>query len=360
MSCVYTLKITLTTRTRHHSSTQRMNTVHTKPYVHGILNKNRTILARTITLVESQRPDHQEAVQHILTQLLPYTGNAYRIGITGVPGVGKSSFIETLGTHITQKGYTVAILAVDPSSARTGGSILADKTRMQNLSNNGQAFIRPSPSSGTLGGVARKTRETMLLCEAFGFDVILVETVGVGQSETAVVDMVDSFLVLLLANAGDEIQGIKKGVLEYADMIVVNKADSKNITPAQRAVQVYRRALRLMMPISPNWSPPVLMCSSLEGTGIPEVWQNITQHHLTLSNSGELKLKREQQQIQWMWTLFQEDLHQLLNQQHDNTQNIQNIENSVRQGFITVPVAVKALLKIITQKLLQNLEKTNS
>ena len=239
-------------------------TVEIDASVNGLLNGNRRILAKTITLIESSLSSHQVLAQAILDRLLPHTGKAVRLGITGVPGVGKSSFIESLGMLLVEKGHRVAVLAVDPSSTRSGGSILADKTRMERLSADSRAFIRPSPSGGTLGGVARKTRETMLVCEAAGFDVIIVETVGVGQSEITVSSMVDFFLVLMLAGAGDELQGIKKGVLELADAIAINKADGDNIEKAGRAKKDYETALHLLRPASPNWSPPVLTCSARE------------------------------------------------------------------------------------------------
>ena len=227
-------------------------------YVQGVLDSNRLMLSRTITLIESSLPNHQEMAATIIEKLLPHTGNAVRLGITGVPGAGKSTFIESFGTLLTDLGHRVAVLAIDPSSARSGGSVLGDKTRMLELSVNDHAFIRPSPSGGTLGGVARKTRETMLACEAAGFDVVIIETVGVGQSETAVASMVDFFLVLMIAGAGDELQGIKKGILEVADTIVINKADGDNVTRAERARREYETALHILTPGSAHWSPQVL------------------------------------------------------------------------------------------------------
>jgi LAO/AO transport system kinase len=277
-------------------------------YVQGVLDHNRLMLARTITLIESTLPAHQEMARTIIDSLLPSTGNSIRIGITGVPGAGKSTYIESFGTMLTELGHRVAVLAIDPSSTRSGGSILGDKTRMEKLAVNEKAFIRPSPSSGTLGGVARKTRETMLACEAAGFDVVIVETVGVGQSETTVASMVDFFLVLMIAGAGDELQGIKKGVLEVADAIVINKADGDNILRAQLAQKEYQAALHLLMPSSSNWSPPVLTCSALDMTGIDKVWETIIEHRAALTASRELAEKRKNQALDWMVYLLDEGL----------------------------------------------------
>ena len=240
---------------------------------------DRATLARAITLIESKRADHRKQAQRLVQELLPATGDAIRVGITGAPGVGKSLTIDTLGTHLTAKGHKVAVLAVDPSSTRTGGSILGDKTRMARLATDPNAFVRPSPSSGTLGGVAAKTRETMLICEAAGYDVVLVETVGIGQSETAVADMSDFFLALMLPGAGDELQGIKKGVVELADMIAVNKADGDNINRAKTAAAEYRAALHILTPRSPNWTPPVVTYSALTGDGVAELWAQVLLHN---------------------------------------------------------------------------------
>ncbi len=261
-------------------------------------------LARAITLVESRKHEHRELAADLLTQLMPDTGGADRVGLTGVPGVGKSTFIDEFGTRLTAAGHKVAVLAVDPSSSRTGGAILGDKTRMERLSADPQAFVRPSPASGSLGGVARATRESILLCEAAGFDVVLVETVGVGQSETTVSEMVDIFVVLMLAGAGDELQGIKRGVLEIADLIAVNKADGDNVKHARMAAADYRRAIHLMTPASPNWTPPVLTCSALTGEGLPEIWEQIAAHRDRLGATGERQERRQRQQIGWMWSLI--------------------------------------------------------
>jgi LAO/AO transport system kinase len=265
---------------------------------------DRAALARAITLIESRRADHQERARALVQALLPETGKAVRVGVTGMPGVGKSTTIEALGTFLTGQGHKVAALTVDPSSTRTGGSILADKTRMARLANDPAAFIRPSPSAGTLGGVAAKTRETMLLCEAAGYDVVLVETVGVGQSETAVADLTDFFLVLMLPGAGDELQGLKKGVLELADMLAVNKADGDNVVRARAAATEYGAAFHILTPRSPNWTPPVTTYSALTGEGIASLWHHILDHRERMTASGEFAARRREQQVKWMWALL--------------------------------------------------------
>jgi LAO/AO transport system kinase len=277
-------------------------------YVEGVLAGDRLTLARTITLIESALPAHQDLARKIVDKLLPSTGKGVRLGITGVPGAGKSTYIESFGTKLTELGFKVAVLAIDPSSIRSGGSILGDKTRMEKLAANQNAFIRPSPSSGTLGGVGRKTRETMLACEAAGYDVVIIETVGVGQSETTVASMVDFFLVLMIAGAGDELQGIKKGVLEVADAIVINKADGDNIQKAELAQKEYQNALHMLMPTSPNWSPPVLTCSALKSTGIDAIWDTIQDHREKMTSCGEMALKRKKQAMDWMDFLLDDGL----------------------------------------------------
>jgi LAO/AO transport system kinase len=279
-------------------------------YVDGILRQDRLALARTITLIESTLPAHQALARKVIDQLLPHTGKGIRLGITGVPGAGKSTYIESFGTMLTEIGHRVAVLAIDPSSTRSGGSILGDKTRMEKLAVNNNAFIRPSPSSGTLGGVGRKTRETMLACEAGGYDVVIIETVGVGQSETTVASMVDFFLVLMIAGAGDELQGIKKGVLEVADTIVINKADGDNVLRAEMAQKEYESALHMLMPNSPYWSPPVLTCSSIVGTGIDKIWETIKDHRKKMTDSGEMETKRKTQALDWMSFLLDDGLRQ--------------------------------------------------
>jgi len=265
----------------------------------GVLAGDRAAIARAITLVESRRPDHRAEAQRLLATLLPHTGGARRIGISGVPGVGKSSFIDTFGSNLTAAGHRVAVLAVDPSSARTGGSILGDKTRMARLAVDERAFVRPSPSSGTLGGVAQATRETMLVMEAAGYDVVLVETVGVGQSEFVVADMVDSFLFLTLARTGDQLQGMKRGILEIADVIAVNKADGPHQADSEKAARELSAALRLLRGPEDAWQVPVLTCSALHNTGIDRVGRHLDRHREQLAASGELAAKRDQQLVRW-------------------------------------------------------------
>ncbi len=315
-------------------------------YIQGILTGDKRILAKTITLVESSLYDHQELARTIIDKLLSHTGKAVRLGITGVPGVGKSTFIESLGTFLTQKQYNVAVLAVDPSSKRSGGSILADKTRMEKLSVEERAFIRPSPSGGTLGGVARKTRETMLICEAFGFDVIIVETVGVGQSETTVASMVDFFLVLMLAGAGDELQGIKKGVLELADAVAVNKADGDNIEKAERARVQYENALHFLNPASKSWTPPVLVCSALTMTGIDRIWDTVIDHRKRLTASGELDIKRKKQALDWMWTILEEGLLIRFKQDERIKNKLSKMIGAVETGNMAPTAAAMELLSL--------------
>jgi LAO/AO transport system kinase len=312
--------------------------------VKGLLNGDRRILAKAITLIESSLSKHQALAQAILDRLLPHTGKAVRLGITGVPGVGKSSFIESIGMLLVEKGHRVAVLAVDPSSTRSGGSILADKTRMERLCADSRAFIRPSPSGGTLGGVARKTRETMLVCEAAGFDVIIVETVGVGQSETTVSLMVDFFLVLMLAGAGDELQGIKKGVLELADAIAINKADGDNIEKAARAQKDYETALQLLRPASPNWSPPVLTCSARELTGIDEIWAVVLKHRQIMTDSCELDQNRRTQSLAWMWSLVEEGLKDRFKHHPKVQQHLPQLLRQVENGMLSPTAAACQLL----------------
>src|ERR1700688_3972156 len=274
----------------------------------GIRAGDRTVLSRAITLIESKRGDHRSTAAALTQKLIAATGKAVRVGITGSPGVGKSTTIDALGSMLTRQGHKLAVLAVDPSSRRTGGSILADKTRMARLSIDPNAFIRPSPSSGTLGGVAAKTRETMLLCEAAGYDAVLVETVGVGQSEIAVSDMTDFFLVLVLPGGGDELQGLKKGVVELADMIAINKADGDNLARAQAAAAEYRAALHILGARSPHWSPPVVTYAALTGEGIAPLWAKVLEHRATMTETGELAARRRRQQVKWMWAMLEERL----------------------------------------------------
>ena len=311
----------------------------------GVLAGDRALIGRAITLVESRHPRRREQAQELLHRLLPHAGNAHRVGITGVPGVGKSTFIESLGTALTASGSKVAVLAVDPTSSRTGGSILGDKTRMAALAADRNAFIRPSPSAGTLGGVARATRETMVILEAAGYDVVLVETVGVGQSETTVAEMVDFFLVLMLPGAGDELQGIKKGILELADMVAVNKADGDNAQRAAAAKREYQAALHILTPASPNWSPPVLTCAGLTGDGLDELWNQIEEHRSIFTQTGERDAKRQGQQIRWMWAMLEDRLLGGLRAEPSVREILPSIESQVAAGALTPSRAVETLLQ---------------
>lgn len=287
-----------------------METRNAQPYIQGVLDRDRRMLAKTITLIESSLPADQELSRRILDALMPYTGKALRLGITGLPGAGKSTFIESFGTMLTQKGYRVAVLAVDPSSPKTGGSILADKTRMEKLAVNDKAFIRPSPSGKTLGGVTRKTRETMLLCEAAGYDAVMVETVGVGQSEVTVASMVDFFLVLMIAGGGDELQGIKKGVMELADAVAVNKADGDNIEKAGMAQRQYEMAFHLLSQPYRNWTPPVVTCSSITMAGLENILKIVLDHREKLTASGDLQKKRQEQAREWLKFMVREGVQE--------------------------------------------------
>jgi LAO/AO transport system kinase len=308
-----------------------------------LISGNRAALARAITLVESKKPEHRKIARELVQEVLPRTGKALRVGITGVPGAGKSTTIDTFGSNLTAAGHKVAVLAVDPSSTRTGGSILGDKTRMARLAVDRNAFIRPSPSAGTLGGVAAKTRETMLLCEAAGFDVILVETVGIGQSETTVADMVDFFLVLMLPGAGDELQGIKKGVLEIADMIAVNKADGDGATRARAAASDYRAALHILAPKTLTWSPPVITISGLANEGLDHMWEQITIYRERMTASGEWQKRRADQQVSWMWDTLQQRLMESLKTNQKTANRLKTLEADVREGKTAVSVAVDEL-----------------
>jgi LAO/AO transport system kinase len=313
-------------------------------YAKGVLAGDRGTLSKAITLVESNRPEHRTQAQQLLLELLPHAGGAERVGITGVPGVGKSTFIDQLGTDLTEAGHQVAVLAVDPSSTRTGGSILGDKTRMARLAVDPAAFIRPSPTSGTLGGVARATRETIVLMEAAGYDIVLVETVGVGQSEVTVANMVDCFLFLTLARTGDQLQGIKKGVLELADVIAVNKADGDHERDAKRAARELAGALRMIYGPDADWTPPVLTCSALHDLGLDTVWQQIERHRETLQESGRLAERRRQQQVDWTWAMVREQLLGRL-VAHEGVRSVAaEVEQAVRDGELTATLAAERIL----------------
>ena len=303
--------------------------------VEGVRAGHRATLARAITLVESRKPAHRALAAELLQALLPHTGHAIRVGITGVPGVGKSTTIDALGSHLVAQGHRVAVLAVDPSSTRTGGSILGDKTRMARLSLEERAFIRPSPAGGTLGGVAARTRETMLLCEAAGHDVVLVETVGVGQSETAVADMTDTFLVLMLPGAGDELQGIKKGIVELADIVAVNKADGTNLSRAKATAGEYRAALHVLGGREPFWSTPVLTYSGLTGEGIAALWAEVLRHRDLASEAGVLTARRSAQQVKWMWTLFDERVREKMRADPSLRAKLPAVERAVAAGELS-------------------------
>ena len=316
-------------------------------YVDGVLNCDRALLAQAITLIESFNDDHRATADAVLNELLIQKQDSIRIGITGVPGVGKSTFIERFGKQLTSLDHKVAVLAVDPTSSRTGGSILGDKTRMQELSRDKNAFIRPSPTSGTLGGVTRVTRETIVLCEAAGFDVILVETVGVGQSEIMVSQMVDFFLALMLPGAGDELQGIKKGILEIADMIAVNKADGEMKNAANRAVMDYQHALDILNPKSANWKPRSLSCSAYTGDGLVAIWETICDYKRLLKDAGEWQEKRKSQQVEWMWAIIRERILSKIETNEKVQSLVPQLELQVAESKLTPALAALEILTII-------------
>ena len=311
--------------------------------IEGVLAGQRRALAKTITLIESTRADHQQRAQKVLEALLPQTGRAIRVGISGVPGAGKSTFIEALGLWLIDNGHRLAVLAVDPSSSVSGGSILGDKTRMELLCQRDEAFIRPSPSAGSLGGVAEKTREAMLACEAAGYDVILVETVGVGQSETAVAGMVDMFVLLQLPNAGDDLQAIKKGIVEMADLVAINKAD---IDPRAAAVAraQWKQALHMLRPASPNWRPPVISVSALKKEGMAEFWGEIENYRKAMTQSGEFGEKRRKQALNWMWSQIESGLHQLFRHHPAIHAALPELSKNVAEGRTNPGAAARELL----------------
>lgn len=315
----------------------------------GVRARTPAWVARAITLVESTRPDHQAEAQRLLALLTPDAGTSHRIGISGVPGVGKSTFIDAFGSELTAAGHRVAVLAVDPSSTRTRGSILGDKTRMARLASDPGAFVRPSPSAGTLGGVAKATREAIVVVEAAGYDVVIVETVGVGQSETAVADMVDSFLFLALARAGDQLQGIKKGILELADVIAINKADGPHTTEARSAARELAGALRMLRGDRSSWTTPVLTCSAIEGTGVQDVWAQLTAHRAGLDEGGEFALRRQRQQVGWMWAAARDSILNRFDTHPAVRATGRIVEQQILGGSLTPAQAVERLLAAFEQ-----------
>ena len=329
------------------ASTRPTLKIPAQDYISGILTGDRTMLARAITLAESSNRDHSRLAQDVLQGVLPKTGGALRVGITGVPGVGKSTTIDQLGMNLVGQGLKVAVLAVDPTSTRTGGSILGDKTRMSELAQAKDAFIRPSPSSGTLGGVTRKTRETMALVEAAGFDVIIVETVGVGQSEVAVADMVDFFLVLLLAGGGDDLQGIKKGIIELADMIAINKADGDNMMRAQRAADDYRAALQIFTPHGATWFPPVVTVSGRDNRGLKELWDKILEYRAKMTATGEFSARRKRQAVSWMRDMLEARLMGVVKANPAVSAQLPAIEADVADGRLMPTLAVDQIMKLM-------------
>ena len=328
----------------HTQHMQKRPQLSAEEYAEGVLAGDRALLGRTITLVESNAERHIAKAQDVLRMLLPHTGKSIRIGITGVPGVGKSTFIEAFGCYLIEQGYKVAVLAVDPSSSISGGSILGDKTRMERLSREERCFIRPSPAGGTLGGVARKTRETMLVCEAADFDVVLIETVGVGQSETTVRSMADFFLLLMLAGAGDELQGIKKGIMELADALVINKADGKNKLFAETARSEYERAMHYLQPFTEGWVAHAFTCSAISGDGIAEIWRVIEKYREITTQNGAFERHRREQNIKWVHDMVDDHLRSLFGKHPEVRKIIHNIEQQVGQGTLPAVAAVHQLI----------------
>jgi LAO/AO transport system kinase len=316
----------------------------------GVLEGNRRALAQAITLIESTRNDHRAAASALLERLIPYAGKSMRLGISGVPGVGKSTFVEALGNHVIDAGHRVAVLTVDPSSAISGGSILGDKTRMELLSRRSEAYIRPSPAGKTLGGVTRRCREALILCEAARFDVIIVETVGVGQSETTVADMTDMFVLLLLPGAGDELQGIKRGIVELADLILINKSDDNLVKLAGQAAAEYRSALRLLHPRFANWKVEVQCCSARDGVGIAEAWEVVMRHHELLDATGQLTVRRAEQARDWMWSDVNDDLVAALQSDPKVREQIPALEAAASEGRIPPTIAARQLLEIFLKR----------
>ena len=316
-----------------------------QPLAQQIIEGDRRALAKAITLVESTRADHGEQAVQLLAELMPHTGKSIRIGVSGAPGVGKSTFIESLGNYLTGQGHQVAVLAVDPTSAVSGGSILGDKTRMEALSVNPKAFVRPSPAGTTLGGVTRRTRESLLLCEAAGYDVIIVETVGVGQSETAVSDMTDMFLLLLSPGGGDDLQGIKRGIMELADLVLVNKADGDLTSIVNQTLSDYRGALQFMQARTPGWTPKVNSCSALEGQGIAQAWAVVEDFRAVLTESGELEGLRARQAKAWMWAETAAELLADLRNHPAVSSLVPELEAAVLAGELPAIVAAQRLIE---------------
>ena len=316
----------------------------------GVLARDRRALAQAITLVESTRPDHRTQAGALLQALMPHTGQSIRLGISGVPGVGKSTFIEALGNHVIDAGRRVAVLTVDPSSAISGGSILGDKTRMETLSRRPEAYIRPSPAGKTLGGVTRRSREALIVCEAAGFDVVIVETVGVGQSETRVANMTDMFMLLLLPGGGDELQGIKRGIMELADLVLINKADDEMVGLAKRSASQYRNALRLLHPRSKHWKVQVKTCSARDGAGVAEAWDVVLNHNEVLTQSGELSARRADQARDWMWSELNDTLLAALRDDPVVGRQVPLLEAAVGEGNIPPVTAARQLLELFLRQ----------
>jgi LAO/AO transport system kinase len=325
--------------------------LHTEEWVQGIRSGDRAVLGRAITLVESRKPGDRNRARELIAAIFPFTRDAHRIGITGVPGVGKSTFIDEFGTRLTAQGHRVAVLAIDPSSPRTGGSILADKTRMTRLSIDPNAFVRPSPTSGALGGVGNRTREALLLCEAAGYDTVIVETVGVGQSEVTVRELTDVFLVLMLAGAGDELQGIKRGLMETADLLAVNKADGDNVAAANQAAHTYRSALRILHSDPHSWQPEVLTCSSLTGEGLDAVWSRLQAHREHQEKTGEWSRRRQQQGLGWMWSLIDSSLQESFRASPAVSENLNQLEDEVLSRRVSPTEAADRLLEAFMKAL---------
>ena len=325
-------------------------------YIEGLAKGDRRVLSKAITLVESRLPAHRKQARHLVEAVLPRTGQGVRLGISGVPGVGKSTFVESFGMHLVGQGRRVAVLAVDPSSQRSGGSILADKTRMERLAAESSAFIRPSPSGGTLGGVARKTREAMLLCEAAGFDLVIVETVGVGQSEATVASMVDFFLLLMITGGGDALQGIKKGILELVHAVAINKADGDNLIRAEAMRLELEKALHLMQPVSDGWRTPVVTCSAQTHSGLGAIWEMVERYHRSISENGQLQARRKDQALQWMWGLIEEGLKERFHGHPAVQKHLPQWIEQVRRGEATPTHAARQLLFLLDNPSVENKE----